>query len=447
VARQRWTLRQGVKAARRETGENTQPVVFWTSLTLLGAFLYWRLFAMYAQLPAKNKQWSAGLKIYHHTGEAILRGKIPYRDFFIEYPPGSLLAFVPPALFSSDRVAYTGLFAIEMALLAVAALVLTALASRRFWGPWSYMIPAATFTAAALLLYNLILARFDAVVTLTLALSTFCVALGGRYVLLSYASLGFGAATKLVPALATLPLAVLRRGAVRGYLTFCAVLALFFMPPLLLASDGLIKTFTYQTDRGLQVESLGASILMALGWVKRTTFDYGAIEVRGRGVEFASSLSFPLTAVLLLITALMMYRTYRAGRFGVEQYPRYAAAFILAYMLGSKVLSPQFMLWLLPLVPLAGRGFIRIGISAVFLAACWATRVFLDHYRDLVFLRFPGPELLQARNLLLVLLWVLLLFMLDETEDLRSPPGEQGSPGETASGAAQTLPSRSRSSS
>jgi hypothetical protein len=107
VARQRWTLRQGVKAARRETGENTQPVVFWTSLTLLGAFLYWRLFAMYAQLPAKNKQWSAGLKIYHHVGEAILRGKFPYRDFFIEYPPGSLLASLPPVLFSSNRVACT----------------------------------------------------------------------------------------------------------------------------------------------------------------------------------------------------------------------------------------------------------------------------------------------------------------------------------------------------
>jgi hypothetical protein len=422
VARQRWALRQRVRTAGRATGENPHTVVFWTSLTVLGTFLYWRMFAMFARLPATKKEASAGLKIYHHAGEALLRGKIPYVDFFIEYPPGSLLVFVPPALFSSNRVAYTGLFAIEMAVVVVAALVLMALAARRLWGLWAYLIPAVTFTVAAILLFNLILARYDAVVTLTLALSALCVALGGRYVLLAYAALGFGAAAKLVPALATLPLTILRRGAARGYVAFFSVLALFFAPPLLLAGDGLIKSFAYQADRGLQVESLAASVLLKLGWVSRTTFAYGAIEVRGRGVEFASSLSFPLTAVLLLITALMMYREYRAGRLAVEHYPRYAAALILAYILGSRVLSPQFMLWLLPLVPLAGRGFLRIGISAVFLAACAATRLVLIHYSDLVYLRFPGPDLLLARNLLLVLLWGLLLFMPERTTSDQQPP-------------------------
>jgi hypothetical protein len=425
MAGERWAPRTGVRATGTATGEIPQAVVFWASIIALGALLWWRLFALFARLPASRKEESAGLKIYHRAGEAILRGEIAYRDFFIEYPPGSLLAFVPPALFSSNRVDYTGLFAIEMALVAVAALVLTALAATRLWGLWAYGIPAITFTAAALVLHNLILARYDAVVTLTLAISTLCVALGGRYVLLAYASLGFGAAAKLVPALATLPIAILRKGAVSGYAAFFAILALFFTPPLLLASEGFIKSFAYQTDRGLQVESLAASVLMKLGWVSRTGFDYGAIEVRGRGVEFASSLSFPLSAGLILITALMMYREYRRGRLGVEHYPRYAAALILAYILGSRVLSPQYMLWLLPLVPLAGRGFTRIGISAVFLAACGATRLVLIHYRDLVFLRFPGPDLLLARNLLLVLLWVLLLFMLDKTSDQHPPRGQR----------------------
>jgi hypothetical protein len=412
---QRWSLRRGVRAAGRATGENPRTFVFWASIATLGALLYWRFFAMFAQLPPVRKQGTASLIIYHHAGEALLSGKIPYRDFFIEYPPGSLLVFVPPALFSSNRGAYTQLFAIEMALAIVAALVLTALAARRFWGPWGYIIPAATFTAAAIPFYNLILARYDAVVTLTLAFSTLCVALGGRYVLLAYASLGFGAAAKLVPALATLPLATLRRGAGRGYGTFCAVLALFFVPPLLLASEGLFKSFVYQADRGLQVESLAASVLLKLGLVGRVGFGHGAFEVRGRGVDLASSLSFPITAVLLVITTFMMYREYRLGRLGVEQYPRYAAALILAYMLGSPVLSPQFMLWLLPLVPLVGRRLVKIAISAVFLAACGATRLLLLHYSDLLELRFPGPDLLFARNLLLVLLWVLLLCMLERT--------------------------------
>ncbi len=376
----------------------SQRVFFWASLVLLGTFLYWQLFAIFARLPSTKKEESAGLTIYHHAGEALLRGEIPYRDFFIEYPPGSFPFFVLPALFSADRVAYTGLFATEMALVLVAALILTALTARRFWGPWAYVVPALTFTAAATMLHNLILARYDAVVTLTLAVAALCAALGGRYVFLAYASLGFGAAAKLVPALATAPLVLVRRGAVRGYAIF----------------------FSYHANRGLQVESLAASVLMKLGWVSRTIFDFGAIEVRGRGVEFASSLSLPVTALLLLVTAVIMYREYRLGRLGVEQYPRYAAALILAYMLGSKVLSPQYMLWLLPLVPLAGRGFTRIGISVVFLAACGVTRLVLVHYRDLVYQRFPGPDLLLVRNLLLVLLWGLLLFMLDKASDKRA---------------------------
>src|SRR3712207_8995746 len=63
--------------------------------------------------------------------------------------------------------------------------------------------------------------------------------------------------------------------------------------------------------------------------------------------------------------------------------------------------SPQYMLWLVPLVPLVGKRFVKIGISAVFLAACGTTRLMLIHYQELVFLRFPGPDLLVARNLLL----------------------------------------------
>ena len=422
VATQRWSLRAGVRAAgRAATGENPRALIFWTTIAAWAAFLYWRLVAMYVQLPPVKKEGSAGLKIYHHAGEAILRGKIPYRDFFVEYPPGSLLAFLPPALFTSNRGAYTELFAIEMALAIVGSLVLVALAARRFWGPWAYIVPAATFTAAAMLLYNLILARYDAVVTLTLAVSTLCVALGGRYVLLAYASLGFGAAAKLIPALATLPLATLRRGATGGYATFFAVLTLFFTPPLLLASEGLIKSLVYQADRGLQIESLAASVLLKLGLVSRVGFGHGAAEVRGPDVEFASSLSFPLTAVLLLITLLVMYREYRLGRLGVEQYPRYAAALVLAYMLGSRVLSPQFMLWLLPLAPLVGNRFVKVVVSSLFLAACGATRLVLIHYADLLEMRSPGPDLLLARNLLLVLLWVLLLFLHDKSSDERPP--------------------------
>jgi hypothetical protein len=105
-----------------------------------------------------------------------------------------------------------------------------------------------------------------------------------------------------------------------------------------------------------------------------------------------------------------MYGKYRAGKLGADAFPRYAAALILAFMLGSKVLSPQYVIWLLTLVPLSFGGLAGVGVSAVFLAACLTTTlVFPYYYTDLMNFRFPGPELLLGRNLLLVLLWVLLL--------------------------------------
>jgi hypothetical protein len=379
---------------------------------VLGTFLYRQLLALSAGLPPNVREDSNDLSIYRQVGEALLRGEIPYRDFFVEYPPGSLPAFVPPALFSADETGYISLFSSEMALVLAATLVLTALAARNLRGSSAWTVPAVTFTAAAIMLYPVAVTRYDAVLALTLAIAVFCATLGGRYLFVAYASLGFGAAAKFVPAIATVPLALARRGVVRGYLVFVGVLALFFAPALLLGGGSFLGSFAYHTDRGLQMESLAASVLMKLGWVNEVVFAYGAFEVRGWGVELASSLSVPFTGALLLVTAFFMYREYRSGRLGLRSFPRYAAALILAFMLGSKVLSPQYVLWLLPLVPLGAGGVAQVGVSAVFLAVCWTTtRVYPVHYEDLLDLRSPGPDLILARNLLLVLLWTLLLLL------------------------------------
>ena len=68
------------------------------------------------------------------------------------------------------------------------------------------------------------------------------------------------------------------------------------------------------------------------------------------------------------------------------------------------------MIWLLPFVLLIAGGIASLVLSAVFLAACWMTpQVFSIRFGDLLNLRSPGPDLLLARNLLLVLLWGLLL--------------------------------------
>jgi hypothetical protein len=79
------------------------------------------------------------------------------------------------------------------------------------------------------------------------------------------------------------------------------------------------------------------------------------------------------------------------------------------------------LIWLLPLVPLSAGGALSLVRSALFLAVCYlTTQVFPLHYDDLLNLRFPGPDLLLARNLLLVLLWGLLLLLPDDASGKRA---------------------------
>ena len=342
----------------------------------------------------------------------MLDGRLPYRDFFLEYPPGSLPAFVPPALLSETRSEFISLFSSEMALVLVASLVLVALTARRLGGPLAWPVPALTFAAGALLLYPVAVTRYDAVVALALATAAYAAVRGGRYGPLAYASLGFGAAAKLVPALAVLPLAFAGQRIFRGVGVFVAVVALFFVPALVFGGGGFVGSFAYHAERGLQVESVAASVLMAFGLVDGVVFEFGAFEARGTGAGLAAGLGLPVTVVLLGVTGLVAYRRGRVGALGAAGFPRWAAALILAFMLGSKVLSPQYEIWLLPLVPLCAGGLTGAGLCLLFLASCGLTTgVFPLHYADLLNGRSPGPELLLGRNALLAALWVLLLVL------------------------------------
>ena len=76
-------------------------------------------------------------------------GLVPYRDFAVEYPPGSLPAFVLPSLLGGD---YATTFAWSMAACGVALVSVVALARPR----------AALYVALApVLTGSLILSRFD----------------------------------------------------------------------------------------------------------------------------------------------------------------------------------------------------------------------------------------------------------------------------------------------
>jgi len=393
--------------------------VFWAALGLLGAALFWLLMQRFSSMPAGIAAESNDVRLYREAGEALLGGALPYRDFFIEYPPASLLAFVVPALLTSGLDGFATVFAAEMSLFLVASLALVALAARGFGRGW--LAPALVFAAAALLLYPVSTVRYDPLATLTLAAAAWSAAAARP--ITGYAALGLGTAAKLVPVLAVPALALcrgdpervslaslIRREAPAIIVVFCGTVGFFFGAALLTGGVGFVQSFAYHSDRGLQLESVWTSALMALGWVRDISFEFGAFDVSGYGAGLAGALSLPVTLALLGVSGLVMYREHRAGRLARKDFPRFAAAFVLAFMIASKVLSPQYMLWLLPLLPLAASGLAGAGVSAIFLISCWTTtQIYPTHYGQLMQLDSGAVTLLVMRNLLLLLLWVLML--------------------------------------
>jgi hypothetical protein len=74
-------------------------------------------------------------------------------------------------------------------------------------------------------------------------------------------------------------LGAVARSAAGGSAMFFGVMAVFLLPALLFGGGGFIRSFSYHADRGLQLESLGSSVLLKLGYVERVFLEFGAYDV------------------------------------------------------------------------------------------------------------------------------------------------------------------------
>jgi hypothetical protein len=324
---------------------------------------------------------------YERYGDAMRAGQVPYRDFAVEYPPGALPVFVAPAYAGGYATAFGWL----MAALGVACLVLVALAGAPWW--------SVGFVAISpLLVGSLAFSRFDFWPAALLA-GALAALLGDRD-RLGWGLLGAAVAAKLYPA-AVVPLAVVwtlrrrgRRELVVSGAIGAAVLAVAFVPFLVLSSGGLWSSLAGQLSRPLQIESLAASVLTTFGHPV-VVDSHGSQGLAGHGVAAALS---SLAAAAVLVALWIAFARGPADR---RRLARYAAACICAFVVFGKVLSPQYLIWLVPLVALVGgrRGLAAIGLLAAALLATQAW--FPRHYWDYVD-RFDRAWVVLARNMLLL---------------------------------------------
>ncbi len=305
------------------------------------------------------------VELYYQYANRVLGGSLPYRDFNIEYPPFSLIFFILPAIISNSFGAYNPeryilLFQAESFLLAVATLILVWQLLRTLYPVARLNWRLAFFTAATILICLYVFRRFDISATFLVTLS-FYLLYKQRQPGWGGAVLGLATAAKLFPAV-LLPIMLIyywrgkrdRDFALRTMVGFGMAVGVTVLPFVITGLPGLLAFLKYHGERGVQVESLFASLIW-LGSIFgltniKSSVDHGSINfVSSWGQTLATTATLLTVAGLLAFFGYLWWATRQSGRrLRVDWMLQAGAIAILWFILSNKVLSPQYLVWLLP---------------------------------------------------------------------------------------------------
>jgi uncharacterized membrane protein len=325
-------------------------------------------------------------------GHMVLNGQLPYRDFYLEYPPGSIPLFTLPAL--GEFVTWFRVEAVIawLFVLALVAMLLEQLYPRRRYNP----LLLGFVAVVPLVLGPFSLLRFD-------GWPTACV-LGALLLLLrrhptwAMAALAVGTLIKAWP-LGLVPLFVVAGVRLRGLVVFAGIVLAGLLPFMILAPVGSYNAFRSQLDRHLEFESISASVLFAVHAHVHTYFETGSRSVSGSLADHLATVQSFLQIAVFLLAAWLYARSRRRPE-----------DFVLALSLGvasaavlGKVLSPQYLIWLAPFAVLVDSTLVLLLCAG----ACVATSALMAQpVSELSDQRTSSVIILAIRNAFLVAMTV-----------------------------------------
>ncbi|MFC8719816.1 glycosyltransferase 87 family protein [Kitasatospora sp. NPDC057198] len=300
-------------------------------------------------------------QLYQGWYRVLRTGSFPVDDVTWQYPPGAALPMLAPGTlpFLDYLQAFVLLMLATDAAVQVALLAAGRGRGRSRWGAWAWAL-------ALPLLLSLPYGRYDLPAT---ALAVGALLLVPARPKLAGVLAGIGALVKVWPALTLL--GTPRGRTTRQAWTAAAVSALALLLALALLFDHAFDFLHAQRGRGVEIESLGGSVLQVarqFGWDGRVEQHYGSFEFLGRYVHRISQLSLLLTVAAF--AWLLLWRV-RARRWTAATPYDAALSAVLLFTVTSRVISPQYLVWL-------------IGLAAVCLTVESTTQ------RPVVFLLLPA---------------------------------------------------------
>ncbi len=454
-------------ARLREAAPRVDPRVAAGAVILVHAVIFLWLFktpGLYYETGSDTQ------KVFWPATQRLLAGGIPYLDphFFVEYPPLATAVFALPGLLHPASLrAFDFLFAVEILLVDAATLPLVALLARR----------AGVSALGAVVSYGLLIPllgavacqRFD-LVPATLVLGAALALLAGRsapaWLLLLAATL-----IKVYP-LVLVPFFLLsdwRRGRRAGGVVYALGLAGSLLAWYLAAPSSLGRFMQWETRRGIEMESLQASVVEILHLAGLPVRILSPAQAFGSwDISAAPTAALGLLSTLAMVALLgALYLSYgrdiglwswprvrraptvpspargtpgttgRPRTITADPHPRaderlaaapaapaapaadrpspreearalltYVTLAVLALLLGSKLFSIQFLLWLLPLLAVQPYDRVRT-VALALVATALSQSIFPFSWSGLLALQPVLVADLALRNALLIAVGVL----------------------------------------
>ncbi len=319
--------------------------------------------------------YAAGAIDFHQT---------PYQgELAIEYPPLGWWTIAAPRLIDPRRITdarnaeqigpifrlYRSTFRSLMFLCDLASFLLLLLVMQKrrpAWTGWA----ALTYVICTALLGPMLYDRLDTGLLFLFLAWAYCWirSLDStnpnslRWAVAAYVAVGLGISFKLIPILSA-PFLLLADGLAPGRLKRLAIVATAliaaaigpFAIQYIVSGPALFSVFTYHSGRGIQIESLYASLMTlaaVFGLEISVNHAHGAYELDG---ALAPLLKMCSTVALVgFLLAAGLWALAQKSRFTRDDAYRLAAFVPAAAIILANVLSPQYFIWALPLLILVG---------------------------------------------------------------------------------------------
>lgn len=274
------------------------------------------------------------VRLYDWWAANIADSRFPINDSMWQYPPLAAVVFLAGYLIAGNTVGF-----VFLAILADLAIFLLLIQRGR---ATDNSTPAFIWMIAPLVMGPIILGRFDVFVTLAAVAALLSIGQARK----------FGIAIAIGALLKVWPLLLLLATPRKSFLAAISWFGATFVAGSLVLSFWWNESFSFlgeQRSRGLQIESVGAlpyQLWNAGPSSVTSEFRFGAIEVVAAGTAVVSLV---ITLIGLVLFGILFFWKV-SGRLEAAQPADVALLAVLVSIVTSRVLSPQYMVWVFGLL-------------------------------------------------------------------------------------------------